>query len=84
MQKARGEGLHHALDGDIHRLLARVQHQVGLRWRLIGRVDAGETGDLTRARNKLKQQAIERTTPTGTPPGRYRPTDAVIAFLDRL
>jgi integrase len=25
------------------------------------------------ADNKLKQQAIERTTPTGTPPGRYQP-----------
>ena len=25
------------------------------------------------ADNKLKQQAIERTAPTGTPPGRYRP-----------
>ncbi|HYB22895.1 MAG TPA: tyrosine-type recombinase/integrase [Solirubrobacteraceae bacterium] len=36
------------------------------------------------ADNKLKQQAIERTTPTGTPPGRYQPSDAVIAFPDRL
>ena len=36
------------------------------------------------ADNKLKQQAIDRTTPTGTPPGRYQPSDAVIAFLDRL
>ena len=36
------------------------------------------------ADNKLKQQAIERTTPTGTPPGRYQPPDALLAFLDRL
>ena len=36
------------------------------------------------ADNKLKQQAIDRTTPTGTPPGRYRPTDALIAFLEAL
>ena len=36
------------------------------------------------ADNRLKQQAIDRTTPTGTRPGRYRPPDATIAFLDRL
>jgi integrase/recombinase XerD len=36
------------------------------------------------ADNKLKQQAIERTTPTGTPPGRYKPPDTLLAFLDEL
>jgi integrase/recombinase XerD len=36
------------------------------------------------ADNRLKQQAIERTTPTGTPPGRYKPPDPVLAFLDGL
>jgi integrase/recombinase XerD len=36
------------------------------------------------ADNKLKQQAIDRTTPTGTPPGRYRPPDTLLAFLDGL
>jgi integrase/recombinase XerD len=36
------------------------------------------------ADNKLKQQAIERTTPTGTPPGRYQPPDKLIAFLAGL
>jgi integrase/recombinase XerD len=36
------------------------------------------------ADNKLKQQAIERTTPTGTPPGKYQPPDTLLAFLDRL
>ena len=36
------------------------------------------------ADNKLKQQAIERTTPTGTPPGRYQPPDTLLAFLERL
>jgi integrase/recombinase XerD len=34
--------------------------------------------------NKLKQQAIDRTAPTGTPPGRYQPTDRLLAFLERL
>lgn len=36
------------------------------------------------ADNKLKQTAIERIAPTGTPPGRYKPADAVLAFLEGL
>jgi site-specific recombinase XerD len=36
------------------------------------------------ADNKLKQQTIERTAPTGTPPGRYQAPDALLAFLERL
>ncbi|MGA2925858.1 MAG: tyrosine-type recombinase/integrase [Solirubrobacteraceae bacterium] len=36
------------------------------------------------ADNKLKQQAIDRTAPTGTPPGRYRPSDKLMSFLDGL
>jgi len=36
------------------------------------------------ADNKLKQQAIDRTAPTGTPPGRYKPPDTLLAFLDGL
>jgi integrase/recombinase XerD len=32
----------------------------------------------------LKQQALARTTPAGTPPGRYQPPDQVIAFLEGL
>jgi site-specific recombinase XerD len=32
----------------------------------------------------LKEQAIARTAPTGTPPGRYRPPDPLLAFLDGL
>ena len=36
------------------------------------------------ADNKLKQQAIDRTAPTGTPPGRYQPPDQLLAFLDSL
>jgi integrase/recombinase XerD len=36
------------------------------------------------ADNKLKQRAIERTAPTGTPPGRYKPPDTLLAFLDGL
>ncbi len=36
------------------------------------------------ADNKLKQQAIDRTAPTGTPLGRYQPPDQLLAFLERL
>jgi hypothetical protein len=32
----------------------------------------------------LKEQAISRVTPLGTKPGRYRPSDALLAFLDGL
>jgi integrase/recombinase XerD len=32
----------------------------------------------------LKERALARTTPTGTAPGRYQPTDAIIAFLEAL
>jgi integrase/recombinase XerD len=32
----------------------------------------------------LKEQAIARTTPLGTKPGRYRPSDALLTFLDGL
>jgi integrase/recombinase XerD len=33
---------------------------------------------------RLKQQAIDRTAPPGTRPGRYRATDSLLAFLDNL
>jgi integrase/recombinase XerD len=32
----------------------------------------------------LKQKALDSIHPPGTPPGRYRPPDAVLAFLDNL
>jgi integrase/recombinase XerD len=33
---------------------------------------------------RLKQRAIDRTAPPDTQPGRYRPTDSLLAFLDNL
>jgi integrase/recombinase XerD len=36
------------------------------------------------ANNALKQEAIDRTAPIGTPPGRYQPPDTLLAFLDSL
>jgi integrase/recombinase XerD len=32
----------------------------------------------------LKQKAVDRLAPPGTKPGRYRPSDALLAFLDSL
>ena len=32
----------------------------------------------------LKQRAVDRIAPVGAKPGRYRPTDALLAFLERL
>ena len=33
---------------------------------------------------KLKEQAIARIAPLGAKPGRYRPTDTLLAFLEGL
>jgi integrase/recombinase XerD len=33
---------------------------------------------------RLKEQALARTTPADVKPGRYRPTDQLLAFLERL
>ena len=32
----------------------------------------------------IKQRALDRTTPPAVPPGRYRPPDSLLAFLDSL
>ena len=32
----------------------------------------------------IKEKALARTTPPGTTPGRYRPPDSLLAFLDNL
>jgi integrase/recombinase XerD len=66
-------------------MLLRAQnidiHTIAL-W--LGHESTKSTEVYLHADNKLKQQAIERTTPTGTPPGRYQPPDKLIAFLERL
>jgi len=36
------------------------------------------------ADNKIKQKAIETVAPAGTPPGRYKPPDKLLAFLEAL
>ena len=32
----------------------------------------------------IKQRALDLTTPATAPPGRYRPDDALLAFLESL
>ena len=32
----------------------------------------------------IKERALARTTPVNTKPGRYRPSDQLLAFLDNL
>jgi site-specific recombinase XerD len=32
----------------------------------------------------IKQKALDRTTPPNAKPGRYQPTDLILAFLDAL
>ena len=33
---------------------------------------------------RIKEHALARTTPPGVTPGRYRPTDRLLAFLEAL
>jgi integrase/recombinase XerD len=33
---------------------------------------------------QIKERALARTTPAGVTPGRYRPTDRLLAFLEGL
>jgi integrase/recombinase XerD len=50
----------------------------------LGHENTKSTEPYLHADNKLKQQAIERIAPTGTRPGRYRPPDTLMAFLEAL
>ncbi len=50
----------------------------------LGHESTKSTEPYLHADNKLKQQAIERIAPTGTRPGRYRPPDTLMAFLEGL
>ena len=50
----------------------------------LGHENAQTTRIYEHADPKLKEQAIARTAPLGTKPGRYRPSDPTLAFLDGL
>ena len=47
--------------------------------------ESTETTDIyVHADPALKERAIARTAPLGTKPGRYRPSDPLLAFLESL
>ena len=50
----------------------------------LGHASTKSTEIYLHADNKLKQQAIDRAAPIGTPPGRYKPPDRLLAFLEGL
>jgi integrase/recombinase XerD len=50
----------------------------------LGHATVKSTEIYLHADNKLKQDAIERAAPIGTRPGRYRPADTLLAFLEGL
>jgi len=50
----------------------------------LGHATVKSTERYLHADNKLKQDAIERAAPIGTRPGRYRPPDRLLAFLEAL
>ncbi|MDE1675101.1 tyrosine-type recombinase/integrase [Nocardia gipuzkoensis] len=50
----------------------------------LGHADIRSTGIYLHADMTIKQRALDQTTPTSTPPGIYRPTDSLLAFLESL
>lgn len=50
----------------------------------LGHENIATTQIYLRADMELKQRALDRTAPPGTRPGRYKPTDRLLAFLEAL
>jgi site-specific recombinase XerD len=50
----------------------------------LGHADLRSTNVYLHADMTIKQRALELTRPAGIPPGRYKPTDALLAFLEGL
>lgn len=50
----------------------------------LGHESVATTQIYLRADMELKQRALDRTTPSGTRPGRYKPADQLLAFLEAL
>jgi len=50
----------------------------------LGHVDIRSTHTYLHADMEIKQRALALTTPTSSPPGRYRPPDPLLAFLEAL
>ncbi len=81
----RAEGLHpHTLRHScaMSLLQAGVDTSVIALW--LGHADVRSTQPYLHADMTIKQRALDRTTPTSAAPGRYRPGDALLAFLEGL
>jgi site-specific recombinase XerD len=63
-------------------LHAGVETTVIALW--LGHVDVRSTNAYLHADLAIKERALALTTPTQSPPGRYRPTDPLLAFLEAL
>lgn len=50
----------------------------------LGHADIRSTNIYLHADMTIKQRALELLTPASSPPGRYRPTDSLLAFLEAL
>jgi site-specific recombinase XerD len=50
----------------------------------LGHADIRSTNTYLHADMAIKQRALELTTPATSPPGRYRPSDSLLAFLEAL
>jgi integrase/recombinase XerD len=50
----------------------------------LGHESTQSTEAYLHANNTIKQEAIEKIAPVDTPPGRYKPTDTLLAFLEAL
>jgi integrase/recombinase XerD len=66
----------------MHLLRAGVDTSVIALW--LGHEQAETTQIYLHADLELKEKALARTTPTDTKPGRYRPPDHLLAFLEAL
>ena len=72
-----------------------LRHTAAMLWRatgvdiatialLLGHESVQTTHIYEHADPALKEEAIARTAPLGIKPGRYRPSDALLAFLEDL
>jgi integrase/recombinase XerC len=50
----------------------------------LGHADIRSTNAYLHADMAIKQRALDLTSPASTPPGRYRPADPLLAFLESL
>jgi site-specific recombinase XerD len=66
----------------MRRLLSGVNVTVIALW--LGHEQVSTTNIYLHADMTQKERAIARTRPLGTKPGRYRPPDSVMAFLEAL